>query len=158
MQKGGRYHVPKPMVHTYPHGVGTARGAAIHRQHQNASMLTSVNNHTHGNGEGILEELFSFSQTQRGGGDCTGGAVPIAPTYGVPQGPGHMNPGNQSIGNYNSSCQAQANRVFDSLVPKPPPMPKTQDGGKRRKRKTRSNKKKTHRRRTNRRRTNRRRR
>ena len=32
IQKGGRYHVPKPMVHTYPHGVGTARGAAIHNK------------------------------------------------------------------------------------------------------------------------------
>ena len=142
-QRGGSkasFNVPKPLVYTFPHGVGTARDAAIQRQTQDADMLTAMNNHTHGDGS-----------SQKGGGDCQGGHVPLPPTHGVQLGPGHMNPNVQTAGNYNSSCQAQANRVFDSLVPKPPPVTETsQNGGKRRRKthKRRNRKRKTHKRRT----------
>ena len=165
-QRGGNkanFDVPKPQMFTYPHGVGTAREAAIHKQNQDADMLTQVNNHTHGDGSNITSTLDSLksgmtNMFQSGGGDCDGGHIPIPPTFGVAQGPGHMSSGNQSIGNYNSSCQAQANRVFDSLVPKPPPMPSTsQNGGKRRRRQSRVIKRKTHKRRNNRKKTHKRR-
>ena len=126
--KGGN-KIPLPQVSTYPENVGNARGGAIARQNHDSEYLNQLNNHTHGDG------------SQIGGAQCTGGAIPLPPTYGVPQGPGHMSPHNQTGTNYNNACQGIANRQFDSLVPKPSP---PQLGGKRKSKTTKRRHKKRH--------------
>ena len=118
----GHSDIPKPQVSTYPAGSGTARDSAIARQNADSEHLNHLNNHTHGDG------------SQQGGSQCSGGPVPVAPTYGVKQGPGHMGSDAQSTANYNGACQAHANAALDSQVQPP-------QGGGKRKRKTRKHKK-----------------
>lgn len=103
---------PMPELYTFPSGVGTARQAAMQRQINDANNQNNMNNHIH----------------QSGGNACMGGTIPIAPTFGVMSGPGHMNPTNQTITNSNTSCQGEANRVYDSQVEMPSSY---QSGGKR---------------------------
>ena len=103
--RGGN-KIPLPQVSTYPENVGNARDGAIARQNHNSEYLNQINNHTHGDG------------SQIGGAQCTGNAIPLAPTYGVPQGLVYVS-NNQTGTNYNNACQAEANRALDSLVPKP---------------------------------------
>lgn len=130
--KGGS-KIPKPQFATFPNGTGTARDAAISHQNNDAEQLNQLNNHTHGDG------------SQIGGADCTGGPVPLAPTFGVPQGVGHMGSHEQSTANYNQACQQRANAELDSQVE----MPKPQTGGNKRYKKHKTHRHKKSKRRHN---------
>jgi len=106
LKGGGKTGIlsPIPLPEVKTELAGNARNAAHQRLIHDSDYLTQLTNHTHG------------TDYQVGGGQCTGGAVPVAPSYGVPQGVGHMNGVTQTLTNYNNACQANENRIFDHLV------------------------------------------
>ena len=110
---------PKPLVAQGEHG--SARANAYHRMLDNDSNQADMINH----------------RVQLGGAvDPISPApipVPLPPTYGVPQGPGHMNANNQTTSNMNNHLQAEANREYDSLVEPPQKGGRHHRGGKYRK-------------------------
>lgn len=127
-QKGGSTKVMHPLVYTYTNGARNAREQASMIEQQNAEQQYNL---VHGH-------------KQTGGADCTGGPVPQPPTYGVAQGPGHMNSLSQSMGGYNNTCQNIENRALDgSDGILPPPI----KGGAKKK-KTNTKKRTTHKRKT----------
>lgn len=132
-QKGGLNKILHPEMYSYTHGASNAR--------EQASIMENINAEKQHN--------LVHGHKQNGGADCTGGPAPQPPTFGVQQGPGHMNSNTQSTVGYNNTCQNIANRALDGSNGKLPP---PQKGGTKRKKnkyikrknKKNSNTKKTH--------------
>lgn len=115
---------PKPLIAQGEYG--SARANAYHRMMNNDNVQADMINHRVQLG-GAVDPISPKPIP-----------VPLPPTYGVPQGPGHMNSNNQTTSNMNSHLQAEANRQYDSLVEPPQTGGRHHRGGKYSKNKRRS--------------------